>query len=185
MSETSDTTDQYEYQLLGWPADQPTLVLDHEQFAYAGKFRTGRTGIAVVRDESLLAAIAFNDDRGVDNALRIRYLTVREDCRGERIGPRLAVFLKEQAFTAGYDRVRVAVNNPMAFNAFYRAGFASTGEQRGLAEIVLEAPAVVDPDQYRSELAVFRERDLPAAHTRVIDRGLERGPPDPIELSAL
>ncbi|MUV90296.1 GNAT family N-acetyltransferase, partial [Halapricum sp. CBA1109] len=48
-----------EYALLGWADDGPTLRLDHERFAYAGKFVMSATGKAVARaDGDVLAAAA-------------------------------------------------------------------------------------------------------------------------------
>lgn len=195
-----------EFELLGWPADGPTLELDHERFAYAGKFGTARTGKAIARehpttpesattpnptpsDDEIVGAISFNEDRGTESALRIRYVTVREDRRGERIGPRLAQFVRVRAGERGYDRVRIAVNNPVAYEALYRAGFTYTGDRTGMAELVLEAPAAdaggdgSTPDRtdaYRSGLDVFADRDLPEPQRRIVDRGRDRGPPDTI-----
>ena len=40
-----------EFALLGWPVDEPRLRLDYRRFSYAGKFVTGKAGIAVVRGE--------------------------------------------------------------------------------------------------------------------------------------
>lgn len=68
-----------EFALLGWPADEPTLRLDYRRFSYAGKFVTGKTGIAVVRDDpdsdtdgagddSESDTDAESDDSGSDDA---------------------------------------------------------------------------------------------------------------------
>lgn len=194
-----------EFELLGWPADGPTLELDHERFAYAGKFGTARTGKAIARerpstpesattpnptppDDEIVGAISFDEDRGAEGALRIRYVTVREDRRGERIGPRLAGFVRVRAGERGYSRVRIAVNNPVAYEALYRAGFAYTGDRTGMAELVLEAP-VIDAgsdstadrsDAYREGLDAFAERELPEPQRRIVDRSRDCGPPDTI-----
>lgn len=187
--------DDVEFELLGWPEDGPTLDLDHEAFAYAGKFVTPRTGKAVAHFVSerpdgsdgwttneIVGAICFNEDRGVEHALRIRYVTIRSDCRGERIGPRLVAFLRVQARARSYQRVRIAVNNPAAYEALYRAGFEYTGEETGMAELVLEAPppAGQSAERYREGLVEFADRDLPERQQAVVKRGRARGPPSPV-----
>jgi len=197
-----------EYHLLGWPGDGPRLALDHEQFAYAGNFRTGRTGIAVALAdgtappdpgasgsptgelEGVVAAASFDADRAATNALRIRYVTVREDRRGEGIGPRLLAFVvdraREREFEGArerrFERVRIGVNNPIAYRACYKAGFAFTGEESGMGELVLEAPAAGDRPgaTYREGLARFADRDLPDGHRGVLERHAEGSPPDPV-----
>lgn len=168
-----------EFELLGWPADGPTLRLDHEQFAYAGKFAMSATGKAVVRDgETTVAAVAFNADRTDERVLWLRYVTVRRDRRGEGITPALVAFVRDQACDRGYDRVRIAVNNPYAFEALYRAGFGFTGETTGIAELVLEHPRPTDAESaYRTGLETFTGRDLTAEERSFVDARLQRGPP--------
>jgi GNAT superfamily N-acetyltransferase len=197
-----------ELRLLGWPADSPRLALDHERFAYAGNFRTGRTGIAVALDESveagdvghtaddggdtapaddaIVAAASFDEDRAAENALRVRYVSVRTDWRGEGIGPRLLAFVAERALDAGYDVVRIGVNNPIAYQACYRAGFAFTGEESGMGEVVLSAPATEerDGDRYRAGLERFVGRELPADQRAVLDRHRSDDPPARIDIDA-
>lgn len=178
--------------LLGWPSDGPTLRLDYRRFAYAGKFVMTNTGKAVVRDpsdrpseggtngsgessgaametdtgydEDVLAAVAFNQDRTDPATLWLRYVTVRSDCRGEGLGPRLVTFVTDRATDRGYDRVRIAVNNPFAYEALYKSGFAWTGDETGLAELVLERPTTRAPvrfsSRYRAGFERFLERDL-------------------------
>lgn len=175
--------------LLGWPDDDPRLDLDHERFAYAGKFVTGRTGVAIARaardsdgneaERDVLAAVSFSPDRTDETTLRLRYVTVRKDRRGERLGPRLCAFVARRARTRGYDRVAIAVNNPFAFVALYRAGFGATGEQTGMAERVLVAPDPTDrdPAAYRKGLAAFAERDLPEAARAFVERRRDGEPP--------
>ena len=175
--------------LLGWPDDDPRLDLDHERFAYAGKFVTGRTGVAIARaardsdgneaERDVLAAVSFSPDRTDETTLRLRYVTVRKDRRGERLGPRLCAFVARRARTRGYDRVAIAVNNPFAFVALYRAGFGATGEQTGMAERVLVAPDPTDrdPAAYRKGLAAFAERDLPEAAQEFVERRRDGEPP--------
>ena len=110
---------------------------------------------------------AFNRDRTDETVGWIRYVTVRADRRGEGLGPRLCAFLVERAADRGYERARIAVNNPFAYEALYRAGFGFTGRETGLAELVLERPADAPASRpaaaYREGLDRFRERDLPEA----------------------
>src|SRR6056297_357616 len=135
-----------EFALLGWPVDDPRLRLDYRRFSYAGKFVTGKAGIAVVRGElpeeyestpadslpplpdglsesefvdGILAAVAFNADRTDPHTLWLRYLTVRNDLRGSglELGPRLAAFISDRAAAKGYETVRIAVNNVFSYHA--------------------------------------------------------------------
>jgi len=167
-----------EFALLGWPPDGPTLELDYRTFSYAGKFVMSSTGKAVAReDDTVVAAVAFNEDRTDSSTLWLRYVTVREDHRGEGIGPRLLAFAREQAASRGYDRVKIAVNNPFAYEAGYRAGLAFTGETTGIAELVLAWPAEQSVDTYQSGLDRYRERDLSEAETRFLTRKQHSDPP--------
>jgi GNAT superfamily N-acetyltransferase len=137
------------------------------------------TGKAVARDAgSVVAAAAFDADRTDADRLRLRYITVRDDRRGDGTGPRLAGFVAEEASVAGYDRVAIAVNNPYAYEAMYRAGFGFTGETTGLAELVLQRPDGLDPDAYRAGLAEFRSREhLTDDERAFVERHGDRGPP--------
>ncbi|MEF8773236.1 MAG: GNAT family N-acetyltransferase [Halobacteriales archaeon] len=172
------------FELLGWPPDGPMLDLDHERFAYAGKFVMSTTGKAVWRDGDVVAAVAFSDDRTDPHRLWLRYLTVRSDRRGEGIGPRLVEATVGRAGEQGYDLVAIAVNNPYAYEALYRAGFSYTGETTGVAELVLERPAAdqatdLDSDRYRAGLARFAERDLTGHERNFLEAKRARGPPSP------
>ena len=178
------------FALLGWPANGVTFRLDHERFAYAGKFVMSSTGKAVaVADgadldvpdaregyaEGILAAVAFNEDRTDPDALWLRYVTVRADRRGEGIGSRLAAFVTAAAHEAGYGRVRIAVNNVYSYEALSKAGFGFTGRETGIAELVMEHPS--DRERYREGLARLSERDLPPEEARFVAERSERGPP--------
>ncbi|PSP56228.1 GNAT family N-acetyltransferase [Halobacteriales archaeon QH_7_66_36] len=180
-----------EFVVVGWhPAetdtdDGPRLRLDWRRFSYAGKFVMTNTGKAILRegdagadefDESVLAAVAFNEDRTDDRTLWLRYVTVREDVRGEGLGPRLCDEVAERALARGYDRLRIAVNNPFAYEALYKAGFGFTGRTTGLAELVLDRPSARDPDRYRAGLERFSERDLTDAERSFLDE--REGPPE-------
>mgnify|MGYP000143737187 CR=1 FL=1 len=176
--------------LLGWPPDAPTLRLDYRRFAYAGKFVLGSTGKAVVRegergegeyDDHLLAAASFDPDRTDPDRLVVRYVTVRDDRRGEGLGARLLAFVAARAADRGYHRVRIAVNNPAAYVAAHRAGFAFTGAETGLAELVCERPSDRPADRdagvYRSGLDRYRDRDLDDEALAHLDEKAAAGPP--------
>lgn len=165
-----------EFELLGWPDDGPTLRLDYEQFSYAGKFVMSSTGKAVVREDRIVAAAAFDADRTDDSTLRIRYVTVRCDRRSEGIGSRLLRTVRDRAADRGFSRVVIAVNNPFAYEAASKAGFGYTGERTGLAERVMAWP---DPDQetrYREGMESFREDDLEPDTAAFVD-SRETAPP--------
>jgi GNAT superfamily N-acetyltransferase len=169
-----------EYVLLGWPEDGRTLELDWRAFSYAGKFVMSDTGKAIARDgEEVVGAIAFNEDRTDETVLCIRYVTVRGDRQGEGIGSSLLAFGRDRAAARGYRRVTIAVNNPMAYEAAYRAGFGFTGETTGIAELRLAWPSDSDEGMYQAGLDTFGERDLPESQQAFIaERGEE--PPDPV-----
>jgi len=204
-----------EYALLGWPPDGPTLRLDHRRFAYAGKFVMSTTGKAVVRreepeesgqsvdeptpapdgttfDTDVVAAVAFSADRSDDRTLRVRYITVRTDLRGEGLGPRLAALVASGAADRGYDRVGIAVNNPFAYEAMYKAGFAWTGRESGLAELVLTRPAgpldghddrePPDPERYRAGLDRYRRRDLGDPEASFLAERVGADPPATVDV---
>ena len=177
-----------EYELLGWPSDGPQLRLDHERFSYAGKFVMTNTGKAVARagDGRIVAAVAFNEDRTDEGTLWLRYVTVDRERRGEGIGPELLGRVRDRAVERGYDRLRIAVNNPFAYEALYRTGFSYTGETTGIAELVLEYPDR-DPDPtaddgddtepYQAGLEVFRDRDLSEEEEAFLESRSESEPP--------
>lgn len=180
--------------LLGWPPDGPALRLDHREFAYAGKFVTTNTGKAVAVEGELripdphedyatgvVGAVAFNADRTDPETLWLRYVTVRADRRGEGIGPRLCVFVCEHAKERGFERFRIAVNNPFSYEALYRAGFAFTGRETGLAELVLERPGDRSAERYHEGLDRFRGRSLSDSEQSFLDG--RSGPPPSLDCS--
>ncbi|MFC6976192.1 GNAT family N-acetyltransferase [Halomicroarcula sp. GCM10025709] len=166
-----------EFELLGWPEEGPTLRLDHEQFAYAGKFVMSSTGKAVCRDGSLVGAAAFDPDRTDPETLCIRYVTVRKDRRGEGIGPQLLAFVRERAAERGFDRVTIGVNNPFSYQAAYRAGFCFTGAEQGLGELELEWPGDRSTARYQAGLDRFRARDLSDAEREFLREKRDTAPP--------
>jgi GNAT superfamily N-acetyltransferase len=169
-----------QFEVLGYPADDPTLDLDHERFAYAGKFVMSGTGKSVARENSeLVGAIAFNEDRSDTDAIRLRYVTVREDRRGEGVGPLLLRFTAN-ALRPDTDQVLIAVNNPIAYLACYRAGFVSTGEETGMAEILLRYAPDADrsSERYNAGLSIFQRRDLPQRQLSVLNRHLDAESPE-------
>jgi GNAT superfamily N-acetyltransferase len=134
-------------------------------------------------DAGLVAAIAFNEDRTDPATAWLRYVTVREDRRGEGVGARLARFAAAELRAREYDRVKIAVNNPFAYQALYKAGFAYTGEQTGLAELVLVRPGKRDAGRYQSGLDAYRERDdLAPEEQSFIDAKANVEPPDVVAL---
>ncbi|MFB6118449.1 GNAT family N-acetyltransferase [Halosegnis sp.] len=178
-----------EFVVAGWhPAAggaAPQLRLDWRRFSYAGKFVMTNTGKAVLRDgppgdgefdEGVLAAVAFNEDRTEPAAAWLRYVTVREDRRGEGLGPQLCAETTERLLARGYERIRIAVNNPFAYEALYKAGFGYTGWTTGVAELILERPADRDPSRYRAGLDRFRDRNLTDAERQFLADRTE--PPD-------
>lgn len=169
-----------DYEVLAWPPGGPSLRLDHERFAYAGKFVMTGTGKAVARDDnSIVGAVAFDEDRTIPSTLRIRYVTVERTRRGEGIGSWLLKELRSDALERDYERVAIAVNNPYAYEACWRAGFSPTGETTGIAEVVLEhePPVVRDPATYREGLRSLCDREsLSEAERRFLETRLACGP---------
>ncbi|SFR58740.1 GNAT family N-acetyltransferase [Halogeometricum limi] len=184
-----------EFVVLGWPDDGPTLRLDYRRFAYAGKFVMSNTGKAVALDRwdtmptqsreydsNVVAAVAFNEDRTDETTLWLRYVSVRADRRGESLGPRLCAFVVDAARSERYETLRIAVNNPFAYAALYKVGFAWTGETTGLAELVLErpadAPAPRTRERYQSGLERYRDRELSDEERTFVDANEGSGPPE-------
>jgi len=155
-----------EYALVGGPDSGTTLRLDYRAFAYAGKFVVGAPGKAVLRtsdgspavpewepDEPLpptVEASEFDDDVVAAILLvgpnRPRLLSPPIRHRPRRaprwgLGPRLIDRTVARLAADGYDRVKIAVNNSFAYAALYKCGFAYTGENTGIAELVLERSA--------------------------------------------
>ena len=133
-------------------------------------------------DDDFLAAVAFNEDRTEPAVLRLRYVTVRRDRRGDGLGPKLCRFVAERAAERGYDRVRIAVNNPFAYGALYRAGFAYTEKKTGIAELVLERPTerpATDRSErtYQTGLDEYRGRDLSEEERAFLERKRGCDPP--------
>jgi GNAT superfamily N-acetyltransferase len=171
-----------------------SLDLDHERFAYAGKFVLSTTGKAVARavdgadagdrdeadasETAIVGATAFSADHDDDRTAKIRYVTVREDCRGEGIGPRLLRFTAD-ALVRNFETVTIAVNNPIAYEACYRAGFVSTGAETGIAELELRYAPAADrsPERYRAGFEAFADRDLPDEQRAVLAAHASGDPP--------
>jgi GNAT superfamily N-acetyltransferase len=170
-----------EVDVLGGPDAGPTLRLDHRAFAYAGKFVMSNTGKAVAREDgAVVAAVAFNADRTDEETAWLRYVTVRRDRRGEGVGPRLVAAVTDR-LESRYERFRIAVNNPFAYEALHKAGFRYTGEETGLAELVLERPG--EGGRYADGLAAFAAREdlTDAERTFLAERS---GPPAPLDPEA-
>ena len=137
-----------------------------------------------VADDDIVGAVAFNEDRTDEGTLWLRYVTVVTDRRGEGIGPELCRLVRDRALERGYDRLKIAVNNPFAYEALYRTGFAYTGETTGIAELVLEYPRPDDladdatrRERYQEGLEEFRERDLSEAEEDFLESRRGSDPP--------
>jgi GNAT superfamily N-acetyltransferase len=163
--------------------------LDHERFAYAGKFVVpGPKTVALEPGasadfpdpregyaEGVVAAVAASEDRTDPDALWLRYVTVRADRRGEGVGTRLAAWTTARAHERGYGTVTIAVNNLYSYEALSKAGFGFTGRETGLAELVLAHPS--DRSRYEEGLAVLAERDLTDEERAFVAEKRDRGPP--------
>ena len=125
-------------------------------------------------DDDVLAAVSFSPDRTEPTVCRLRYVTVHIARRGEGLGPALvrrtvdALAEREAVEEPGarFDTIRIAVNNPFAYEALYKAGFAFTGRETGVAELVLDrpmdgpSPDHADRNRYQAGLDHYRARDL-------------------------
>ena len=189
------------YAVLGGPDDGPTLLLDWEAFSYAGKFVMSNTGKAIAHEgpppadrddnddwppdarsgadpvDDVVGAVSFNADRTDPDAAWLRYVTVRADRRGDGVGARLCAFAADRLLADDRERVRIAVNNPFAYEALHKAGFGFTGEETGLAELVLERPHAAADGRYQDGLDRYRERDLSPEEGAFLDRRQGAGPP--------
>jgi hypothetical protein len=176
----------------GKPDDSATKIDDANAGNSSTDAETDPKSVAPLPDgvaesdfvDNILAAIAFSPDRTDRSTLKIRYLTVRDDLRGDgqQLGPRLVVFLTSKAATAGYDRIAIAVNNAFSYHALYKAGFSYTDRETGLAELMLDRPidksAVASQSGYQRGLDVFREREgLSTAETEFLAAYDDAEPP--------
>ncbi|MFC7199335.1 GNAT family N-acetyltransferase [Halospeciosus flavus] len=182
-----------EFRVLGDADEGPTLRLDWERFSYAGKFVMSATGKAVACDanpsipdaregetEGVYAAVSFNVDRTDDATAWLRYVSVRADYRGEGLGARLCAFAADFLLDErGFERVRIAVNNPYAYHALHKGGFGFTGEETGIAELVLERPCEERDGRYAEGLERYLDREsLSEAERAFVREKREEGPPE-------
>ena len=171
-----------EYAVISFPGEEHHLALDYREFPYAGKFVSNNLGVAVAREEGeLLAVASFNEDRSAGDTARIRTISVRTDRQGEGIGTDLLAGLQRWLRDRGFERIRMAVNNPHAFQAAYKAGFCYTGEQSGLSELVMELPGMRSVAAYRAGMALFDDLVPEDMQTYVDER--EHGDPPPMASS--
>jgi len=190
-----------QYAVLGGPDDGPTLRLDWRAFSYAGKFVMSNTGKAIAFEGAPLAdrpewppaareaddpladvvgAVSFNDDRTDAQTAWLRYVTVRDERRGDGVGARLCAFAADHLL-GDRDRVKIAVNNPFAYEALHKAGFGFTGEETGIAELVLERPRPDRAARYQDGFDRYRERDLSEEEAAFLDRKRGQSPPARID----
>ena len=168
------------FKLLGWPEDKVTLELDYRAFPYAGKFVLPQTGKAVIRENGkIIAAASFSANRTDETELWIRYLSVRHDAQGSGHGANLCRGIINHAIAQGYATVTIAVNNPYAYETAYRAGMAFTGQETGIAELVLSTDCERSLDRYQDGLSRFADRD--GIDEAFIAEKHARGPPTVIE----
>lgn len=172
-----------EFAVISWPdVEGGTLDLDHTVFSMAGRFVRPGPGTAVARrGKTVIAAARFNTDRTDGDVGRIRTIAVRTDRRGEGIGSRLLAGLRVVLLDGRYRRLRIAVNNPYAYQAAYRAGFAWTGRTSGMAELVLEAPSDGTDAEYAMGMTRYAERtELPDAMRTFAAERADQSAPEPV-----
>ena len=158
------------HEIIGW--SDATLELNADEFAYAGKFRVP-SGKAVTRDrDEVVAALSFSNDRADSDAVRVRYISVRKDRRGEGIGSSLLDFAADRLLER-YDHVRISVNNPYSYTAARKAGFVWTGDETGLAELVMERPREEDDKRHEQALRILADRDLSDEEDEFVRRKLD------------
>jgi GNAT superfamily N-acetyltransferase len=186
-----------EYAVVSTPDDALGMRLDWTRFAYAGKFVMPSTGKAVAAADGILedptwppdprdadapgvlAAVSFNRDRNDPHSAWLRFVTVRDDQRGQGVGPRLCAMTADWLLTEfDVGCVRIAVNNAFAFVALHKAGFGWTGETTGLRERVLERPApAAGASRFQSGLRGYLDADATDAERAFVESRLARGPP--------
>ncbi len=145
------------------------LLLSHEDFSYAGKFRLPtKKAVARAPEGDVVAALSYDEDRCRD-AARIRYLTVHRDHQRNGIARDLVEFTSE-GLLESYPAVRISVNNPYAYESVRRAGFGYTGESGPQDEVVMERPAT--GASYEEGLKKLLTADTPDTQRRYIERKL-------------
>jgi GNAT superfamily N-acetyltransferase len=171
------------------PEARPTAALDLDGPPPAPVDDGGGSRAAdewVDPDDPVVAAVACNADRTDESVVWLRYVTVRRDRRGEGIAPRLTRFVAARA-PERFETARIAVNNVFSYHALWKAGFADTGRETGLAERVLERPtdaaAPSDAAQYRAGLRSFDERDLSDGEAAFLARKRDADPPERVSVS--
>ncbi len=150
-----------EFVVMGGLYGGPPVVLEEEKFSYAGKFMMKDTGKIVCKiEDEIVAAASFNFDRNDKKIAWVRYISVRKDKRLKGIGHSLIIYVTEKIIGEFPDCVRVAVNNPIAYNAFYKAGFEYTGDEVGLCELILEYPKNQTDRMYGKGAKIFECRNI-------------------------
>ncbi len=145
------------------------LMLDHEEFSYAGKFRLPtKKVVARECDGDIVAVLSYDEERGSD-AARIRYLSVRDDRQQEGVAAELVERASDRLLD-DYPAVRISVNNPYAYEAVHRAGFGYSGDTGPRDEVVMGRPS--DDPRYEEGLRKLLEADLPEEQRRYVRQKL-------------
>jgi predicted acetyltransferase len=148
-----------EFVVMGDLEGGPSIFLEEKKFSYAGKFVMKDTGKIVGKIEGdIIAAASFNFDRTDKKIAWIRCISIRKDKRREGIGHNLILYITKKIVGGVPVCVRVAVNNPIAYDTFYKAGFEYTGNEVGLCELILEYPKNQTYDMYRKGAEIFENR---------------------------
>ena|GEM_PF-2318745 len=162
--------------------EAPPLDLATEEFAYAGQYRLRRYGKAVLtsrpdrptRAVDIVAAVTIDRHRLHPDRLVVRRVDVRRAHRGHGWGPALLASLLPVAAAEGFRTVQANVNNPFAYVAATKAGFAWTGRTTGLAELIMrrptDHPASCVDGRFIAGLTMFRRRRPSPAGRRLIAR---------------
>lgn len=137
------------------------------------------TGKALLFDANTCIGItAFSFDRTCETRIWLRYVSVHDDYQGRGIGPRFLRTTAVELLDEG-ESIRIAVNNPFAYQAAYKAGFVFTGEQTGIAELILEHPGIRSNEMYLEGLNTFQDAShlSPREQSYATEKHTEAPPP--------
>lgn len=163
----------------GSPSGGPAVSLDHTDFRYAGKFQMTTTGKALLFDsDTCMGITAFSTDRTCENRIWLRYVSVHDDYQARGIGPRFLRTTAIELLDQG-ESIRIAVNNPFAYQAAYKAGFVYTRKQTGIAELILEHPGIRSNETYLEGLNTFQDAShlSPREQSYIAEKRTKAPPP--------